>query len=101
MILETTKLHFDAKCKQNRAQDELLGHLDARVEVIDLDLASLEHSRNLSELLTVEARHVLKGSALVAGDYEMVVHGIYGDDVEVWTVKPVLAYFFHLIGNRF
>ena len=64
-------------------QSELLSHIESRVETIDKDLSQLEYSRVLSELLSNEARNVLKGSALVAGDFETVVTGIYGDDVEV------------------
>jgi len=33
--------------------------------------------------LSVEARNVLKGSSVVAGDFETVLTGIYGDDIEV------------------
>ena len=56
------------------------------MEAIDKDLAELEYDRELSELLTEEARNVLKGSAVVAGDFETVITGIYGDDVEVKEV---------------
>ena len=66
-----------------------MSHIDSRVEAIDKDLAELEYDRDLSELLTVEARNVLKGSSVVAGDFETVITGIYGDDVEVTNLLYV------------
>lgn len=57
--------------------------LDTKIESIDTDMSTLEFNRWYSELLADESRNVLRGSNLIAGDYEATVTGIYGDDTEV------------------
>lgn len=46
-------------------------------------MSTLEFNRWYSELLADESRNVLRGSNLIAGDYEATVTGIYGDDTGV------------------
>ena len=53
-------------------------------------MATLEFNRWYSELLADESRKVLRGSALIAGDYEATVTGIYGDDSEVRTLNYIV-----------
>ena len=64
-------------------QGELFSLLDTKIESIDTDMSTLEFNRWYSELLADESRNVLRGSNLIAGDYEATVTGIYGDDTEV------------------
>lgn len=48
------------------------------MEALDKAHSTLEYYRQKNELLTLEAKAVLSGAALVAGDYDCVLTGVYG-----------------------
>ncbi|RUS80256.1 hypothetical protein EGW08_011985, partial [Elysia chlorotica] len=53
--------------------------LKTRVETLDEGHSSLEYAREFSELCAKEAKIVLTRSALLAGDYDAQLTGVYGD----------------------
>ena len=54
----------------------------SKMETLDRAHSALEYQRQRNELLTLEARDVLSGAALVAGDFDCVLGGVYGE----WVV---------------
>lgn len=57
-----------------------------------MDVATLEYYRKLSESLTAESRELLKGSSIIAGDYEVAAAGVYGDDIQVFiTIRKDIS----------
>ena len=60
------------------SQAELKEHVLSKMESLDNAHSTLEYFRQKNELLTLEARAVLSGAALVAGDYDCVLAGVYG-----------------------
>ena len=62
-----------------RLQGELRDQLRTRIENIDEQHSSLEYAREFSELCLAEAKVVLTRSALLAGDYDAQLTGVYGD----------------------
>lgn len=69
--------------KSNFLQLDLMNHLDSWMEAFGIALATVGITRDVSELLTAEARDLLKGTSLISGDFETVFTGVYGDDVQV------------------
>ena len=63
---------------KTRLQGELRDQIQSRMENLDEKHAALEYTRERNELLTVEAKVVLMNSAVLAGDYDVVLSGIYG-----------------------
>lgn len=61
--------HMQAKHRQAELKD----HLQTKLETLDEDHSALEYARQKSELLAVEAKEVLTGACLVAGDYDYVI----------------------------
>ena len=49
------------------------------MEILDKTHSSLEYARQRNELLTLEAKDVLNGAALVAGDFDCMLSGVYGE----------------------
>ena len=49
------------------------------MESLDKTHSQLEYQRQANELRTREAKEVLSGSALVAGDFDCVIAGVYGE----------------------
>ena len=49
-----------------------------KLEILDKAHSTLEYARQRNELLTLEAKEVLNGSALVAGDFDCMLSGVYG-----------------------
>ena len=64
---------------RNRLRAELQDHILTKMEILDEEHSSLEYARQRNELLTLEAREVLDGSALLAGDYDCQLSGVYGE----------------------
>ena len=62
-----------------RLQGELRDQLRTRIENVDEQHSSLEYAREFSELCLAEAKVVLTRSALLAGDYDAQLTGVYGD----------------------
>jgi hypothetical protein len=58
---------------------ELQGQIITRVEQLDQAHSALEYARQRSELCCQEAKVVLTHSALLAGDYDAQLSGVYGD----------------------
>ena len=69
--------HLQAK---RRLQAELKDHLQTKLETLDEDHSALEYARQRSELLAEEAKAVLTGACLVAGDFDCVLSGVYGEN---------------------
>jgi hypothetical protein len=69
--------------KQAKAQlqGKLRDQLRLKMEHIDEHHASLQYARQFSELCAAEAKVVLTRSALLAGDYDAQLTGVYGDSV--------------------
>ena len=72
----TTKRYRNAK---QRLLADLQGHIITRTEKLDEAHSSLEYARQRSELCCQEAKVVLTHSALLAGDYDAQLTGVYGD----------------------
>ena len=72
-----TKMRYD----QARARlcAELKDHILTKMENLDEDHSSLEYIRQCNELLTVESRAVLLGQVLMAGEYDCIIPGVYGE----------------------
>ena len=64
---------------RGRLQAELRDQILTKMETLDSDHSALEYARQRSELLTIEAKAILAGNMLVAGDYDCVLAGVYGD----------------------
>lgn len=62
-----------------RLQAELRDQLRAMMESVDDCHSALEYAREFSELSLAEAKVVLTRSALLAGDYDSQLVGVYGD----------------------
>ena len=62
-----------------RLQGELRDQLRTRIENVDEQHSALEYAREFSELCLAEAKVVLTRSALLAGDYDAQLTGVYGD----------------------
>ena len=62
-----------------RLQGELRDQLRTRIENVDEQHSALEYAREFSELCAAEAKVVLTRSALLAGDYDAQLTGVYGD----------------------
>ena len=62
-----------------RLQGELREQLRTRIEGEDEQHSALEYAREFSELCLAEAKVVLTRSALLAGDYDSQLTGVYGD----------------------
>ena len=65
-------------CTCCSSQAELKEHVLSKMESLDNANSTLEYFRQKNELLTLEARAVLSSAALVAGDYDCVLAGVYG-----------------------
>ncbi|XP_070551144.1 golgin subfamily A member 6-like protein 25 isoform X1 [Ptychodera flava] len=63
-----------------RLQAELQDQLLTRTEQLDEDHSALEYARERSELLGLEAKVVLTNAAMLAGDYDATIPGVYGED---------------------
>lgn len=64
---------------KDRLLAELQGQIVTRVEKLDQAHSSLEYARQRSEMCCQEAKVVLTHSALLAGDYDAQLSGVYGD----------------------
>ncbi|KAK3082981.1 hypothetical protein FSP39_010678 [Pinctada imbricata] len=62
-----------------RLQAELKEQLIVRMETLDQAHSSLEYARERSEMCAVESKLVLTHAALLAGDYDAQLSGVYGD----------------------
>ncbi|XP_013391352.1 uncharacterized protein LOC106159584 [Lingula anatina] len=68
--------HVQAKA---RLQAELYDQIMNRSEQLDQQHSSLEYTRERNELLCQEAKVVLTGLAVLAGDYDCTLPGVYGE----------------------
>ncbi|CAH1270800.1 Hypp4441 [Branchiostoma lanceolatum] len=66
---------------KSRLQAELQDQILSRSENLDEEHSSLEYVREKAELLGLEAKNVLTGAVVVAGDYDATISGVYGDDL--------------------
>ncbi|KAH3750553.1 hypothetical protein DPMN_185080 [Dreissena polymorpha] len=77
--------------RYRQAKDRLLAELQdqiiTRVENLDEAHSALEYARQRSELCCQEAKVVLTHSALLAGDYDAQLSGVYGDAATTETEK--------------
>lgn len=64
---------------KNRIQAELQDHIISRMHGLDEAHSGLEYARERSELCATEAKLVLTHEALLAGDYDCQLSGVYGD----------------------
>ena len=64
---------------KNRLQAELQDHIITRMHGLDEAHSALEYARERSELCATEAKMVLTHEALLAGDFDCQLSGVYGD----------------------
>lgn len=64
---------------KNRLQAELQDHIITRMHGLDEAHSALEYARERSELCATESKLVLTHEALLAGDYDCQLSGVYGD----------------------
>lgn len=60
-------------------------HVIGKMENLDKTHSQLEYHRQTNELRTREARDVLSGAALVAGDFDCVISGVYGIETPMFS----------------
>ena len=64
---------------RGRLQSELKDQILSKMEALDEDHSALEYARQRAQLLTLEAKAILSGTMVVAGDYDCLLAGVYGD----------------------
>ncbi len=64
---------------KSRLHAELKDQILNKMESLDDDHSTLEYIRQRNELLTLEAKGVLTGELFIAGDYDCMLGGIYGE----------------------
>merc|ERR550532_579983 len=74
---KVTRQRYTQAC--TRLQSELRDQIMSRMEHLDEDQSECEYVRQLNELRLKEAKMVLNGDTLVAGDYDWSLSGIYGE----------------------
>ena len=62
-----------------RLQAELRDQVLTKMENLDEDHETLEYARQRNELLSVETKAVLTAAVHVAGDYDCILSGVYGE----------------------
>ncbi|XP_067940386.1 myosin-2 heavy chain-like [Watersipora subatra] len=71
-----TKRHKQSKGRQHA---EVCGQIWTRLEAISLNNAHVEFFREIAEILAKEAKDLLTGNGFVAGSYDCMIGGIYGE----------------------
>ena len=74
---KVTRQRYAQACA--RLQNELRDQIMSRMEHLDEDQSECEYYRQLNELRLKEAKAVLNGDTLVAGDFDCSLSGTYGD----------------------
>lgn len=64
---------------RSRLVTEMRGHIISKMEMLDEHHATLEYARERSEVLALEAKSVLTNNIAIAGDYDCMLVGVYGD----------------------
>ena len=64
---------------KSRLQAELKDQILTKMEALDEEHALLQYIRQRNDLLTQEAKQVLIGAGMIAGDYDCILAGVYGD----------------------
>ena len=64
---------------KSRLQSELQEQLISKMELLDEEYAALQYARQRNELLTIEAKEILEGSTFVAGSFDCVLCGVFGE----------------------
>ena len=72
-ITQVTRQRYTQAC--TRLQSELRDQIMSRMEHLDEDQSECEYVRQLNELRLKEAKMVLNGDTLVAGDYDCSLSG--------------------------
>ncbi|EDV28435.1 uncharacterized protein TRIADDRAFT_51343 [Trichoplax adhaerens] len=86
---------------QYRLQIELQEQLLMRSHQLDENIAALEYTRAKADLCAAEAKTLLSGACILAGDYDASISGAYGDNVSSPSsnreIIPLLEHLIKLI----
>ena len=89
------------KQAQYRLQIELQEQLLMRSRQLDEHIAALEFTRAMADLCAVEAKTLLSGACILAGDYDASLSGAYGDNISSPSsnreIIPLLEHLIKLI----
>ena len=72
-------VHQRYKQTKTRLHADLRDQIMNRMEHLDEEHSKLEYVRQKNELLTLEAKAILTGVAYIAGDYDCMLSGMYGE----------------------